>query len=209
MRDITDFSAKKSGSIIKNRSLFEDALKEADADILDFAHARRTSPEIPTNFNKKTGNRKDFLFEKKNVYSTKTNAVQELLENHRVEEALMYGATEEDLEQEVAGTFGVEILEVCKNHNITGTAIFDAFEILKTMLGEDPDVNAAIASWGSEPGEQEVVEDDSEDEGEEDEEIEESLQEAKRRENYKFVKEMTRNLKRKIAEEKIRNKYRR
>jgi hypothetical protein len=173
--------------------LYEDALNEADQDIMNFNNARRPEASIPLSFKEKSHNKPGFLTSERKNFSTKTNALLEFVENNKMNEALMYGATQEDLEKEVQGEFGKEILEVCKEHNITGSAIFDAFDIMKSIIGDDPDVNAAIASWGGDSSESE-----EEAEGEdEDEEIEES---------FKSLDEMTRAIRKRIAEKRLRER---
>lgn len=196
MKDITDFSAKKAGYIRANRSLYEDALNEADQDIMNFNNARRPEASIPLSFKEKSHNKPGFLTSERKNFSTKTNALLEFVENNKMNEALMYGATQEDLEKEVQGEFGKEILEVCKEHNITGSAIFDAFDIMKSIIGDDPDVNAAIASWGGDSDESEGSEGDEE-VSDDDEEIEES---------FKSLDEMTRAIRKRIAEKRLRER---
>jgi len=201
MRDITDFSAKDSKAFSESRNLFENAAIQASDDILAFDEARQMNSAIPTSWSRKTHNSKDFLNEeaiarkKMNVH---TNAVKELLESHKdeLQENLKYGATPEELEAEVRGDFGREVLEVCQNHNITGTAIWDAIDILKAILGDEPNVDEAISSWGGSD------DSDSDSSSEDDSTVEEST----KKDFPKSLEEMTKILRHKIAEKKLRRR---
>lgn len=208
MRDITDFSAKDSKAYKESVSLYEEAFGAADSDLLSFDEARRDSSEIPTTFTRKTHNSIYFLDEDKISHrkmNEKTNAVAELLEANKsqLQETLMYGADPEELEKEVRGDLGREILEVLKEHNVTGKAIWDAIDILRAILGDDPSVNDAIESWGgsSENTDSEDTSSDEEDNSSGEDTVEESV------ENFpKTIEEMSKILKHKIAEKKLRER---
>lgn len=206
MRDITDFSAKDSKAYKESVSLYEEAFGAANSDLLNFDEARRCQEEIPTTFRHKTHNRADFLDEAavaRRKISEKTNAVEELLEANQdlLKEELSYGATPEELEAEVRGDFGRQILEICKEHNITRSAIWDALDILKAILGDEPEVEQALESWGGNSTAEEEEDVDTEETDDESEDMEESV------ENFpKTISEMTIALRKKIAEKKIREK---
>ena len=65
---------------------------------------------------------------------------------------------------------------------------------MKSIIGDDPDVNAAIASWGGDSNEES---EDEVEEGDDDEEIEES---------FKSLDEMTRAIRKRIAEKRLRER---
>lgn len=206
MRDITDFSAKDSKAYKESISLFDEAFSAADKDLLSFDEARRAKDDIPMTFTKKTHNSVHFLDEAKiakRKMSEKTNAVAELLEanKNKLKEELKLGATPEELEEEVRGEFGREILEICQAHGITRSAIWDAFDILKALIGEEPDVDEEIEKWGgsssSDSGD-DFSEDDDSAEEETDDDLEESFPQT--------IEEMTKVLRKKIAEKRIREK---
>lgn len=216
MRDITDFSAKASGYMTKNKALFDEALSEADQDILSFKEARMYKSGIPSTFAKKRTNDKNFLLRERDHFSNKTNATKEFLESHKkLAETLKFGSTEEDLEEEVSGSLGLEILQVLQKHGVTGDAIEKVFKTLNTLIGKDPNVDELINGWGpagddeSEEGSEEdyADEEDVSDEGSEEdfgdeEESDESVEESRMR-RYNTLEEMTRDIRKRIAEKRI------
>lgn len=214
MRDITDFSAKASGYMTKNKALFDDALTEADQDILSFKEARMYKSGIPPTFAGKKTNDKNFLLKERDHFSNKTNATKEFLESHKkLAETLKFGSTEEDLEEEVSGSLGLEILQVLQKHGVTGDAIEKVFKTLNTLIGKDPNVDELINGWGpaedDESGDEseEDYEEDTSDEGSEedfgdDEESDESVEES-RMKRYNTLEEMTRDIRKRIAERRI------
>ncbi len=218
MRDITDFSAKASGYMTKNKALFDEALTEADQDILSFKEARMYKSGIPSTFAKKRTNDKNFLLKERDHFSNKTNATKEFLESHKkLAETLKFGSTEEDLEEEVSGSLGLEILQVLQKHGVTGDAIEKVFKTLNTLIGKDPNVDELINGWGPaeddessdepEEGSDEDYEDDTSDEESEedygdDEGSDESVEES-RMKRYNTLEEMTRDIRKRIAERRI------
>ena len=217
MRDITDFSARDSKRFNRSAALYEDALKEADGCLRNFRDSMYYEGVV-TEIKKKTHNSKDFLNESKNKsrkMNMNTNAVEELIKakGRNLKETLMLGSTKEDLEDELEnGTLGLDILQVFLNHNITGAMVWQALDVLKDMVGAEPDVEDLINNWSVEGEEteedvsddegDEEVEDTEEDTGE-DEEMEESVQFPK------SMNEMTRQLRRHIAEKRLRDRARR
>lgn len=212
MRDITDFSAKDSKAYKDSVSLYEEAFGAADKDLLSFDEARRSRESIPTTFTKKTHNSVNFLNEDaiaKRKMSEKTNAVAELLEANKdkLKEELKLGATPEELEEEVRGDFGREILEICQAHGITRSAIWDAFDILKALIGEEPDVDEEVEKWGGSSDDSDTVEADAEDDYEEDDSSEDDEEMEESVERFpQTIEEMTKVLRHKIAEKRIREK---
>lgn len=216
MRDITDFSSKASGYMTKNKALFDEALSEADQDILSFKEARMYKSGIPSTFAKKRTNDKNFLLKGRDHFSNKTNATKEFLESHKkLAETLKFGSTEEDLEEEVSGSLGLEILQVLQKHGVTGDAIEKVFKTLNTLIGKDPNVDELINGWGpagddeseEESEEDYADEDDVSDEGSEEdfgdeEESDESVEES-RMKRYNTLEEMTRDIRKRIAEKRI------
>lgn len=214
MRDITDFSAKASGYMTKNKALFDDALTEADQDILSFKEARMYKSGIPSTFAGKKTNDKNFLLKERDHFSNKTNATKEFLESHKkLAETLKFGSTEEDLEEEVSGSLGLEILQVLQKHGVTGDAIEKVFKTLNTLIGKDPNVDELINGWGpagddeSSDESEEDYEEDTSDEGSEedfgdDEESDEPVEESRMR-RYNTLEEMTRDIRKRIAERRI------
>lgn len=195
MRDITDFSARDSKQFNESVALYEKALGDTDRNLLNFREARRFSDEIPVHFGRKTRNSRHFLDEDRiasHKMNTKTNAIQEFVKEHQtaLNETLRFGATKEDLENEVKGDFGREVLEVLQKHNITGKAIWEALDVLKDLIGDSPDIDAALGEWVSKTVEDEEVNED------------ESIDENK--DNFPTnLEEMTKTLRKKIAERRI------
>lgn len=215
MRDITDFSARDSKRFNRSAALYEDALKEADGCLRNFRDSMYYEGVV-TEIKKKTHNSKDFLNESKNrKMNMNTNAVEELIKakGKNLKETLMLGSTKEDLEEELEnGTLGLDILQVFLNHNITGAMVWQALDVLKDMVGAEPDVEDLINNWQveGEEAEEDVSDeeevDDTADEEEytgDDEEMEESVQFPK------SMDEMTRQLRRHIAERRLRDRARR
>lgn len=215
MRDITDFSARDSKRFNRSAALYEDALKEADGCLRNFRDSMYYEGVV-TEIKKKTHNSKDFLNESKNrKMNMNTNAVEELIKakGKNLKETLMLGSTKEDLEEELEnGTLGLDILQVFLNHNITGAMVWQALDVLKDMVGAEPDVEDLINNWqveGEETEEdvsdEEEVDDtaDEEEDTGDDEEMEESVQFPK------SMDEMTRQLRRHIAERRLRDRARR
>lgn len=226
--DITDFSPRKSGEVNKNKSLYESALADADKQIYSFRESRKMKDLGNVSF-KKTHNPSDFLdpkaMAKRNAarFNENTNATSELA---RLQETLMYGATEEDLEKEVQGSFGRELCELLINHGITGEAVSDALKCFEDIIGKEPNVQELLDNWqggdddddgyvdddgedysdedyseDDDSGDDEDYSDESEDEGGEEESDEgEEVQESVKYES------MIRSLRKKIAENKIKNK---
>lgn len=171
--DITDFSPRKSGEVSKNKSLYESALAAADKEIYSFRESRKMKDLGSVSF-KKTSNPSDFLdptaMAKRNAkrFKENTNATAELA---RIQETLMYGATEEDLENEVQGSFGRELCELLINHGITGEAVADALKCFEDIVGKEPNVQELLDNWqgGSDEGDDDgYLDDDGEDYSDED-----------------------------------------
>lgn len=225
MRDITDFSAKDSKGFNKSTALYADALEAADRSLLGFKEST-SGGKVTTFIRKKTHNSKQFLNEDYNnarKMNMNTNAVAEFVKANKskLKENLMFGATEEDLEKEVTGSLGRDILAVFEAHNVTGKAVWEVIDILKNFVGKEPDIEELLTNWESNEGDEDSdVEEGSEegseedfDEGtdeteeteetEEDEEMEESVEEFP-----KTLEEMTQTLRRKIAEKRIRDRAR-
>lgn len=214
MRDITDFSARDSKRFNRSAALYEDALKEADGCLRNFRDSMYYEGVV-TEIKKKTHNSKDFLNESKNrKMNMNTNAVEELIKakGKNLKETLMLGSTKEDLEEELEnGTLGLDILQVFLNHNITGAMVWQALDVLKDMVGAEPDVEDLINNWQVEgeeteedvSDEEEVDDTTDEEEDTGDEEMEESVQFPK------SMDEMTRQLRRHIAERRLRDRARR
>lgn len=228
MRDITDFSAKDSKGFNKSTALYADALEAADRSLLGFKEST-SGGKVTTFIRKKTHNSKQFLNEDYNnarKMNMNTNAVAEFVKANKskLKENLMFGATEEDLEKEVTGSLGRDILAVFEAHNVTGKAVWDVIDILKNFVGKEPDIEELLTNWESNEGDEDTdVDEGSEedfsdeeseedfDEGsdeteetEEDEEMDESVEEFP-----KTLEEMTKTLRRKIAEKRIRDRARR
>lgn len=214
MRDITDFSAKASGYMTKNKALFDEALTEADQDILSFKEARMYKSGIPSTFAKKGTNDKNFLLKERDHFSNKTNATKEFLGSHKkLAETLKFGSTEEDLEEEVSGSLGLEILQVLQKHGVTGDAIEKVFKTLNTLIGKDPNVDELINGWGpaeddesydeSEEGSEEDTSDEGSEEDFGDEEESDEPVEESRMKGYNTLEEMTRDIRKRIAERRI------
>lgn len=214
--DITDFSAKDSKEYNESTSLYENALDEADNDLMSFKETRFCKGDIPTKLAKKTHNSPDFLDEEKikqRKMNADTNATAELV-GANINEALMFGATEEDLENElIDGGLGKDVLEVFKNHNITGKAIWDSLTKLKTYIGADPNIDEALNSVGSAEDSNEDESADTEevaDESSEDETSEETSDENVEESTEAFptnLEEMVKSIRHKIAEKNLRNRY--
>lgn len=219
MRDITDFSAKDSKGFNKSTALYADALEAADRSLLGFKEST-SGGKVTTFIRKKTHNSKQFLNEDYNnarKMNMNTNAVAEFVKANKskLKENLMFGATEEDLEKEVTGSLGRDILAVFEAHNVTGKAVWDVIDILKNFVGKEPDIEELLTNWESNEGDEDTdVDEGSEedfDEGsdeteetEDDEEMDESVEEFP-----KTLEEMTKTLRRKIAEKRIRDRARR
>lgn len=228
MRDITDFSAKDSKGFNKSTALYADALEAADRSLLGFKEST-SGGKVTTFIRKKTHNSKQFLNEDYNnarKMNMNTNAVAEFVKANKskLKENLMFGATEEDLEKEVTGSLGRDILAVFEAHNVTGKAVWDVIDILKNFVGKEPDIEELLTNWESNEGDEDTdvdegsEEDFSDEESEEDfdegsdeteeteddEEMDESVEEFP-----KTLEEMTKTLRRKIAEKRIRDRARR
>ena len=138
--DITDFSAKDSKEYDSSTNLFEDAGRETSSLLEGFKDTFYYKDPIPTKLNKKTHNSEHYLdedFLSKKKMNANTSAIKEL-----IKEQLMYGSTEEDLENELTdGGVAEEIAQVFANHGITGKAVKDSFKKLETYYGADFDVN--------------------------------------------------------------------
>lgn len=138
--DITDFSAKDSKEYNSSTNLFEDAGRETSSLLEGFKDTFYYKDPIPTKLNKKTHNSEHYLdedFLSKKKMNANTSAIKEL-----IKEQLMYGSTEEDLENELTdGGVAEEIAQVFANHGITGKAVKDSFKKLETYYGADFDVN--------------------------------------------------------------------
>lgn len=138
--DITDFSAKDSKEYNSSTNLFEDAGSETSSLLEGFKDTFYYKDPIPTKLNKKTHNSEHYLdedFLSKKKMNANTSAIKEL-----IKEQLMYGSTEEDLENELTdGGVAEEIAQVFANHGITGKAVKDSFKKLETYYGADFDVN--------------------------------------------------------------------
>ena len=219
--DITDFSPRKSGEVNKNKSLYESALADADKQIYSFRESRKMKDLGNVSF-KKTHNPSDFLdpkaMAKRNAarFNENTNATSELA---RLQETLMYGATEEDLEKEVQGSFGRELCELLINHGITGEAVEDALKCFEEIIGKEPNVQELLDNWqGGDDDDDGYVDDDDdgysdedysdEDEGgdedyseEEDEGGEEESDEGEEVQESVKYESMIRSLRKKIAEQ--------
>lgn len=113
-------------------------------------------------------------------FTANTNATKELAEKYnkinvrrKIHESLKFGATEEDLEKEVLGDFGKEILEVMQAHGITGSAVWESLDLLKNYLGKEPNVDESISNWKSNKNQEDNSEEDSAEDNEDD--LEESI----------------------------------
>lgn len=228
--DITDFSPRKAGEVNKNKSLYESALADADKEIYSFRESRRMKDLGNVSF-KKTHNPSDFLdpkaMAKRNAsrFNENTNATSELA---HIQETLMYGATEEDLENEVQGSFGRELCELLINHGITGEAVADALKCFEDIIGKEPNVQELLDNWqgGDEDSDDGYLDDDGEDysdegddysdEGDEDysdeddgsdegSEEESEGDEEVQNESVKY-ESVIKSLRKKIAENKIKNR---
>lgn len=186
-------------------ALFESALNEADESLLSFKEARKPKGAIPTNIReKKSQNPANFLNEEeinKGKMTVKTNAVKEMLKERRLAEQLRYGAGPEELEAEVIGEFGKSILKICQKHNITGKAIWEAFDILKTYIGDTPNVDEALTNW------KKSEDTDNEEELEEDQSYSSKLskKQKKIKENY-LARKTLRSIRKQLAEKKLRSR---
>ena len=225
MRDITDFSAKDSKSFNKSTALYADALEAADKSLLGFKEST-SSGKVTTFIRKKTHNSKQFLNEDYNnarKMNMNTNAVAEFVKANKskLKENLMFGATEEDLEKEVTGSLGRDILAVFEAHNVTGKAVWEVIDILKNFVGKEPDIEELLTNWESNEGDEDTdadegSEEDFDEESEEDfdegsdetEETEDEEMEESVEEFPKTLEEMTKALRRKIAEKRIRDRAR-
>lgn len=148
-RDITDFSTKDSSEYKNSVAMYADALDEVDSDLLNFEESFKYRDPIPTKLREKTHNSADFLDEDRiarRKMNADTNAVQELSEKYNnLKEELMFGSNQNDLEVElIQGSLGLDILKVFKKHNITGSAIWESFKLLKSYIGATPDILEAI-----------------------------------------------------------------
>ena len=226
MRDITDFSAKDSKGFNKSTALYADALEAADRSLLGFKEST-SGGKVTTFIRKKTHNSKQFLNEDYNnarKMNMNTNAVAEFVKANKskLKENLMFGATEEDLEKEVTGSLGRDILAVFEAHNVTGKAVWDVIDILKNFVGKEPDIEELLTNWESNEGDEDTDADSEEDfsDEESEEDFDEGSDETKETEDDgemdesveefpKTLEEMTKTLRRKIAEKRIRDRARR
>lgn len=200
--DITDFSTKDSSEYNSSVALYEDALNQVDSDLLNFKEASLYRDEIPTRLRRKTHNSPDFLDESKarKKMNADTSAIAELTNSVRINEELMFGAGQDALETElIKGGLGLDILKAFKKHNVTGKAIWDSLKSLKSYVGANTDILAAMdtlkdASEGK-ASEEEVETNETEDE---------DLDERISNKNTDILSEKVRNIQKRLAEKNLR-----
>lgn len=206
-RDITDFSTKDSSEYKNSVAMYADALDEVDSDLLNFEESFKYRDPIPTKLREKTHNSADFLDEDRiarRKMNADTNAVQELSEKYNnLKEELMFGSNQNDLEVElIQGSLGLDILKVFKKHNITGSAIWESFKLLKSYIGATPDILEAINELKDKVN---VVSDESDEESveNEDEDLDEESDNTDT--DTEVLTEKIKNIQRRIAEKRLRD----
>lgn len=200
--DITDFSTKDSSEYNNSVALYEDALSQVDSDLLNFKEASIYRDEIPTRLRKKTHNSPDFLDESKSrkKMNADTSAIAELTNTTRMNEELMFGAGQDALEAElIKGGLGLDILKAFKKHNVTGKAIWDSLKSLKSYVGANTDILAAMDTLKDAS---ESI--DSTEETETNEDENEDLDERASNKNTDALSEKVRNIQKRLAEKNLR-----
>lgn len=219
-RDITDFSTKDSSEYKNSVAMYADALDEVDSDLLNFEESFKYRDPIPTKLRKKTHNSADFLDEDRiarRKMNADTNAVQELSEKYNnLKEELMFGSNQNDLEVElIQGSLGLDILKVFKKHNITGSAIWESFKLLKSYIGATPDVLEAINELKDKVN---VVSDESDEDDSKDTDVEDDKDNSTESDDEdldeesdnndtdtEVLSEKIKNIQRRIAEKRLRD----
>lgn len=217
-RDITDFSTKDSSEYKNSVAMYADALDEVDSDLLNFEESFKYRDPIPTKLREKTHNSADFLDEDRiarRKMNADTNAVQELSEKYNnLKEELMFGSNQNDLEVElIQGSLGLDILKVFKKHNITGSAIWESFKLLKSYIGATPDILEAInelkdkVNAVSDESDEDESEDTEDDKAASTESVDEDLDEESDNTDTdtEVLTEKIKNIQRRIAEKRLRD----
>ena len=177
---------KNENTYQKSFDLFKEALEETDKTLLNDSTARRSA--------KRSAVKGSSRLSRQALHERNFSIRKPMLRSKKLNEQLRYGADPEELEAEVLGSFGKSVLKICQKHNITGKAIWEALDILKMSIGEDPNVDLALQNWAQ-----------SEDSNTVDEELEESSKGYSKKKNLEeSSQKVLQKLRRKLAEKRLR-----